>query len=476
MADGRGIARVSIRVVGGLVGMAVAAAVVIGATLLPIPTFAISAPVSTVKPVPTDQQRVCPGPLVSLASDAGAATASTAFGSAGAVYGTDGADLQTRRLKSGAETTNRDQAPLAVTVATPSGASEPPLVAGAQTQQAAEDDITGLAAAACGEAVADSWLVAGSNSLGQTSLVYLSNPTTVQATVNLTIFSEAGAVDAPGASGIVVAPGAQKIVPLSGLAPNATAPVVHVQSAGGQVLASLQQSFEQGIDPRGVELTGATGSPDRTQVISGMTIATLAAVSAGQSGEGYSADLPAVRVFVPGTQDAEVTVGAVGENGTAAGNSYSTTVKAGVVSEVPLDGLVDGSYTVTVRSSVPIVAAARTSVAATKVRDFAWFVSSQPMNSKFLAAIPTGPGAVIHLANPGDKDKTVTLTTKEGKASKVAVPAEGSANAAVGRGMLTVTGADGLVASVSLAGPGLTTSFALSPPGPLAAPLDVYPR
>jgi hypothetical protein len=42
--------------------------------------------------------------------------------------------------------------------------------------------------------------------------------------------------------------------------------------------------------------------------------------------------------------------------------------------------------------------------------------------------------------------------------------------------MLTVTGADGLVASVSLAGPGETASFPLNPPGPLAAPLNVYPR
>jgi hypothetical protein len=298
----------------------------------------------------------------------------------------------------------------------------------------------------------------------------------VQATVNLTIFSESGAVDAPGASGIVVPPGAQKIVPLAGLAPSATAPVVHVQSLGGQVLASVQQSFEQGIDPRGVELTGATAVPDRTQVISGMTIATLDAVTAGQSGEGYGADMPAVRVFVPGTQDAEVTVGAVGENGTAAGNSYSTTVKAGVVAEVPLGGLIDGSYTVTVRSSVPIVAAARTSVDAAQVRDFAWFVSSQPMVDEFLAAIPTGPSPIIHFANPGSKDKSVTVTTKDGTVTTVAVPAEGSANASVGRGMLTVKGADGLVASVSLAGPGETASFPLNPPGPLAAPLNVYPR
>ena len=476
MADKRGIAWMSVRIVGGVIGMGVAAVAIAGASLLPVPSFTIAAPVSTVTPVPADQQRVCPGPLLALASGAGAATTPSSFGSAGAVYGADGADLQTRHLKAGSDSSDRSDAPLLVTVSTLNGATEPPLVAGAQTQEAATDDLTGLAAASCGEAAADSWLVAGSTSLGQTSLVLLSNPTSVQATVTLTIYSEGGLVDAPGAAGIVVAPGAQKVVPLAGLAPSAAAPVVHVQSTGGQVFASLQQSFEQGIDPRGVELTGATATPSHVQVISGMTIASLAALTAAQSSEGYGVDLPAVRLFVPGTQAARVTVGAVGETGTAAGNSYATTVKPGVAVELPLDGLKDGSYTVTVRSNVPIVAAARTSVVAGSVRDFAWFVSSPAMAKKFLAAIPTGPGPVIHFANPGDKDKKVTLITASGAATAVTVPAGGAANSPVARGMLTVSGADGLYASVSLSGAGETTSFALSPSGPLASPLEVYPR
>ncbi|MEO7023650.1 MAG: DUF5719 family protein, partial [Leifsonia sp.] len=207
-----------------------------------------------------------------------------------------------------------------------------------------------------------------------------------------------------------------------------------------------------------------------------MTIASLDALTAAQSSEGYGVDLPAVRLFVPGTQAAQVTVGAVGENGTAAGNSYATTVKPGAVVELPLDGLKDGSYTVTVRSSVPIVAAARTSVVADTVRDFAWFVSSPTLGKTFLAAIPEGPGPVIHFANLSDKDKKVTLTTESGKDTTVTVPAEGSANSPVAKGMLTIKGADGLYASVSLSGTGETTSFALSPPGPLASPLKVYPR
>lgn len=476
MADKRGIARVSMRVVGGVIGLGVAGIAIAGASLLPLPSFQVAAPVSTVKPVPADQQRVCPGPLLALAADAGAATTASPFGAPTFTYGADGGSVDTRTLKADADGSSRAEAPQVLTVATPQGASTPPLVAGAQSQSATTDDLKGLAAASCGEASADSWLVGGSTALGQTTLVMLSNPTSVQATVNLSIFAETGQVDAPGAAGIVVPAGAQKVVPLAGLAPSVAAPVVHVQSTGGQVLASLQQSFEQGIDPRGVELSGATGSPSRVQVISGMTIANLATIEGSQSGEGYGADLPAVRVFVPGDQDADVTVGAVGENGTAAGNSYAQTVKAGVVAEIPLDHLKDGNYTVTVRSSVPVVAAARTSVAGAKARDFTWFTSSQPMGDTFLAAIPSAPTPMVHFANPGEKDQKVTIEGRTGKPATLTIPAEGAANVKVGTGMYTVTGGDGLYVSVSFAADGAASSFALNPPGPLAAPIEVYPR
>lgn len=476
MADKRGIARIGVRALSGLIGIGVAGLVVAGATLLPVPSLHVDAPVAVVTPVPADQQRVCPGPLLALAADAGAATRPSSFGEPISAYGSDTGGMQTRLLKPDSDASTPSQAPLVLTVPTPSGSTTPPLVAGSQSQAAVTADLAGLAASSCDEPSADSWLVAGSTALGQTSLVMLSNPTSVEATVNLTIFAETGPVDAPGATGIVIPPGAQKVVPLAGLAPGVSAPVVHVKTSGGQVVASLQQSYEVGIDPRGVELSAPTGSPSQTQVISGVTISTLAKVTAAQVGEGYGVDLPAVRVFVPGDQAAEVAVGAVGETGTPAGNSYSVTVKPGVVAEIPLQGLKDGNYTVTVHSTQPIVAAARTSVLGAKNRDFAWFVSSQQMPDRFLVAVPTAPTPLIHFANQGSVDRTVTITGQNGTKATLAVPAEGSVNRAVGPGLNTIEGARGLVTSVSFSADGAASTFALNPPGPLAAPLDVYAR
>lgn len=476
MADRRSLAQGGVRAIGGVVGIGVAAAIIAGGTLLPLAGFAIDAPSQTVRPVPADQQRVCPGSLLALAADAGQATRPSAIGDYSTVFGASGADTQSRALTPDADTTSPDQAPVALTATTPHGATAPPPFAGAQVQNAQTGDLAGLAAAACAEPSADSWLVAGATTLGQTSLVLLSNPTSVDATVDLDIYTETGHVSAPGATGIVVPAGAQKVVPLAGLAPSAAAPVVHVTTTGGQVAASLQQSFEQGIQPRGVELAGPTGSPDRVQTITGVTIASLAAVTAAQSAESVGVDFPAVRILAPGDHDATVTIGVVGEAGTNAGNSYAKTVKAGNVAEIPLDNLKDGSYTVTVRSDVPVVAAVRTSVIGTTTRDFSWFVSAPPIGGSQLVAVPPGPKPMLHFANAGQADAKVKVQPSTGTATSVTVPAEGGANLAVPTGRYTLTGAAGLTVSVSLSGDGQATSFAVLPAGPLATPIEVYPH
>ena len=233
MADRKGIYRIGMRAVGGLIGVGVAVVAIAGATMLPLPDFAIAAPSQTVTPVPADQQRVCPGPLLALAADAGAATRPNSVGTPSFASGADGASVRTRSLKPDSDNGSSREAPLLVSVSTPKGATAPPLFAAAQSQTAKTDDLAGQAAAACAEPSADTWLVAGATSLGQTSLVLLANAGEVDATVDLSLYSESGAVSSPGATGILVPAGAQKVVPLAGLAPSASAPVVRERTTGG---------------------------------------------------------------------------------------------------------------------------------------------------------------------------------------------------------------------------------------------------
>jgi hypothetical protein len=56
------------------------------------------------------------------------------------------------------------------------------------------------------------------------------------------------------------------------------------------------------------------------------------------------------------------------------------------------------------------------------------------------------------------------------------VPAEGGTGAVVPSGRYTITGGDGLVVGVSFIGDGQTSAFAVSPAGPLAAAIEVYPH
>jgi hypothetical protein len=366
--------------------------------------------------------------------------------------------------------------PVALTVSAQPGESKPPLLAGAQTQHATEDDLAGLAASGCGEASRSSWLVAGSNDLGQTSLLLLSNPSAVQASVDVSLFGEGGQIEAPAAQGILVDAGTQRVIALSGLAPNVKAPVVHVQSRGGSVLASLQQSVVRGLAPGGVEMASATAAPAKHQIVPGVTVLGAAAATGGA--EGYADTAPALRVLVPGDKPATVRVGIVGEKGTVGGgSSASATLQPKTVQEIPLDKLVDGAFTITVDSDQPVVVAARTSVASGPVADFAWFAAARALRGDTMVGVARGPGAVIHLVNSTTADAAVTVGTGNAAAKNVTVPANASVGVPVSEsGVYTVTGSDGLFASVSYAGKGLSSSFPIDPPGALASPIAVFPR
>lgn len=478
MSTSRTILRGSARAVTGIVGIAVAAAAVAAALWLPLPSHTVTPASLRVSPVPTEQQRVCPGPILALAADSSNAAAAASFGIPATVVasGESGATPRTSALTSGGSA-GSPGSPLLVTVPVAVGAGEPPLVAGAQSQQATQEDLAGLAVAACDEASSDSWLVAGATNLGQTSLVLLTNPGAAAVTVDLSVYGESGRVDAPGAAGISVPAGAQKVVPLAGLAPSVASPVVHVIAHGGRVLATMQQSLVQGIDPEGVELTAATGAPTLLQRISGVEVRTIAALKASQPTEGYGSDLPAARVFVPGSKPATVTIGVVGETGTAAGNTFTATVKPGFATEIPLDGLVDGDYSVSVTSDQPVVAAVRTSTTSTTGKDFAWFTASAPLPDTFLAPVGAGPGARLHLLNTRTTDAAVTVTSPRGTVQKVTVPGGAGASVALpAAGVYTVSGTTGLIASVGYSGDGLLSSFAIEPPAALASPLTIYPR
>jgi hypothetical protein len=483
MPTKRGVAILGARAAAGLVGLAVIAAAVGAAAAVDWPTVHQSPPSALVTPQPGEQQRVCAGPLLTLAENSSHASAATSVGSATTISGARATVTSPNSVRpdvTGLKAVDNadagvDGVPQRLSVPVKTGATEAPLVAGSQSQTAGSETIAGFAASACAEAASDSWLVGGSTDVGHTSLVLLSNPSTVLATVKLSVFSEGGVIDAPGSTGILVQPGTQRIVSLAGLAPNLKSPIVHVESRGGQVAASLEQSVVHGIRPSGVELIGPTNPAALEQTIAGVIVTPLPVGGAPSADQEFTDESSTVRVLTTGSKPATVQVGLISEDGTASGTSTQVELQPGVATEVPLNGLAVGSFTVRLTADQPIVAAARTATTGSTGKDFSWFTASGSLTGSFMVAVANGPSPTLHLHNSGKTDAHLSVSGDPGSPTDVTVPAGESVIVPLrSSGTYTVGGAEHIVASVGYSGDGLLSSFPVSPAGPLAAPIRVY--
>lgn len=482
MVSKRGVAIAGARVAAGLVLVGAIAAVIAAAVLVPIPSVVASAATVAVAPAPQAQYRVCPGPILEYSQASGQPSPVTsAVGGAGitsavreAAGGSSGTAVTTNPLaapdNSSAVSGNAPQV-----LAAPD-ASGGALLAASQSAVAGANDLRGFAATACGEATADSWLVGGATTVGRTSLILLSNPTAVAANVRLSVYAENGVVDAPGASAILVPAQSQKVVSLAGLAPNVSSPVVHVESTGGAVLASVQQGIIRGLETGGVELVGASAAPSQAAIMTGVSIAGTSAIAERLPTDGNGDMQAALRVFVPGTADASLTVTATSEQANVQSVTFNLTAAAGRVTELPLRDLGDGTYTLSVDSTVPVVTAARTSVIEAGALDFAWYQSALPQPVDFVAPVAMGPNPRLHLNNPGPVAVTVVLTPTTGAKLTVQVPARATVAVVVAGGSTYVAAASGaLVASVGFAGGGQLSAYSLVAPNALEEPIVIYP-
>jgi Family of unknown function (DUF5719) len=479
----RGLAIVGGRAAVGLAGVGIAALTIAASILLQLPSVQSSAPSTLITPVPTAQQLVCPGGILRLASDSGQdATTASGLGGATVRSGSSSGSIDSvDAAASDAGTGGTSAAP--TIISTPPDAADPTqriLLSGAQSQQVASGDYVGLAAADCGIASGDSWLVGGTTTTGRTTLLTLTNPTEVSATVNLELFAENGAIAAPGTSGIIVPASGQRVLSLAGFAPGLVSPVVHVMSTGGQVHAALQQSVLRGLDPGGVDIVESSTSPSTTTVIPGVVIGDETAIAAVRSATSASEVLDdfatVLRLFAPGDEAIPVTVRVVPESGSGAGASFSYDLAGGLVTDVPIQELDPGAYTVIVESPTPAIASVRSSSAAGAASDFAWFTSAQELGSLAQFTAAAGPGPVLHVYNPTSAESSVSLTPLDGEPVTVTVAAGGSVAAPLVAGTTYTLGeSDSLYAAVSLAGGGMLARYSVHPPGVGSSPITVYP-
>lgn len=259
---------------------------------------------------------------------------------------------------------------LSVPVSTPdSTASSLPEIAALQSTVATTGDIHGLVATGCSAAGSDLWLVGGGSLTGRRGRLLLTNPSSTAAvTVDVTVHGPSGVVPAPAGQGIVLPAGGQAALLLDALAPGLPAAVVHVRARSGRVVGTLHDSLVRGLVPGGADDVPLATGPATRQVVAGLLVQ-HAVGSTGASPAGHdaasreaaatAAGATAVRVAVPGRDEAIVRVRLMGPAGlTDLGAGGVATVPSGAVADIPVTGVPNGVYAALVQSDVPVVAGA----------------------------------------------------------------------------------------------------------------------
>jgi hypothetical protein len=350
-------------------------------------------------------------------------------------------------------------------------------MSGAQAQAENSEDLFGLAAASCEPARAESWLVGGATTTGRSTLVTLNNPTAVAASVDLEIFSEAGAVASPGLTGISVEPGTQRVLSLAGFAPQAASPVVHVTSTGGVVAASLQQTTVRGIE---------AAAPATRTTIPGVVISGSETVASRLGVIGFEDLKATLRLLVPGTGVQTATVRVTPEDGVnTEGTSFTIDLEAGIVTDLPIDDLVDGAYTVTVDTETPAVAAVRVATVGSDAiagrTDFGWMAAAPELAADALVAVPGGIDASIHLANISAADTTIVMTPiaadgTPGTPRDVSIVAGAAAALTIEAGTsYLLSGYESVAGSITTTMDGGVAGFTMVPAAADVAAIRIYP-
>ncbi|SFF67288.1 DUF5719 family protein [Curtobacterium sp. YR515] len=420
----------------------------------------------TVTPVPADAERVCAGNALRLSDDAGNdATKASTVGSATVATATTGSSVERSGLDDSATGGSKPRL-----LTAPAGDTTPQ-VAGSSYQSVASGDVVGVGAASCDDPSQSTWLVGGSTETGRTSLVTLSNPTDVNATVDLSIYDGSGTVSAPGTTGIVVAPNTQKVVPLSGFVSDQGSTVVHVESSGGQIVAHMQESIVRTLTPGGFDIISGGAAPSTSQIIPGVV---LEGAQEAQRGDDTADAAPIVRLFVPGTKAARVTLGITTADG--GGSTVNATAEPGVVTDVTLDDFPDGRYAFTVTSTEPLVAGARTTTPTYDGRtDVGWFASADPLGESTITAVAPGENQRLTLVNPTRSDADVTIRSGD-ETQDVQVVAGGVRTVVVPVAkQLELQGTEGLVAGVTYMGDDGIAGFPVRAATEVSTPVRVYP-
>ncbi|MDX6279303.1 MAG: hypothetical protein QOH03_374 [Kribbellaceae bacterium] len=219
---------------------------------------------------------------------------------------------------------------------------------GTSTTVSTEGVNRGMASVPCQLPGSDFWFVGASGATGRRDALELTNLDSVNAEVNVTIYSAGGPLDLPNARGLVVPARGTTTLFLSQVAPKLRDLALHVESTGGRVAAVLRDnaSNDKG-DAAGVDWINQSAPPSRSLVIPGIA-----------SGKGVRM----ITLANPSDLQATATLTINGPNGSFKPAELSTMqIPAGTVKSIRLDSVLRGDPSaVTVSSDQPLTGSTRT--------------------------------------------------------------------------------------------------------------------
>ena len=338
--------------------------------------------------------------------------------------------------------------------------------------------LSGFMATQCIEASNESWIVGGTTTLGSVTLLSLTNPGDVAATVFVNVYDEQGLVESLQTAGVVVAPKSQRTVSINGAAPERSSLAVHVLSRGAKVVATMQESLVEGLKPAGIDTIQGISRPSTSLVIPGVSSPKVegAAVSdVHGTGSGLS-----IRVLAPGDQGGVVTVTGVSDEGKRV-KLVTEYVQPGRLTEFALEALTEEFTTVVVDAEVEVVASVAALSLGTEGEDIAWFTAATAIDREIPFAVPAGPGAHLGLFNPGDAAVSVELVLADGDSPEenLRLTVEAGASLyvpiAAASGFQLLPGGP-VFAAITFTGDGMISSFPIVPPQASADTVQVYTR
>jgi hypothetical protein len=390
-----------IRQISALAGIAIAAA---GITLLPLGNFQVgSAPETAEFDVKAKAlSLICPGAAMNTGGANG-----TSVGN----FDRLGAATISKNSTVGITPSGVGGATL-LTVAGAADQGSIALNAG-QIQNAASARLNGLLGASCQAPSARHWLLGGDTTTGRETLLLLSNPSTVPATVNLEVYAEGGQVQASGLSGIAVSAGETQVVPLSSLIPETRSFAVQVSSRGASVGAWLQQRTVRGLLYAGADFVSPLTEINKSLSIPGILVrGAKAATELIAINDDYSDLLPALRVFNPTDSVATFTAQIFGANDKTFGTVIRESVPAKSVKDFTLTGLSDGDYAAFINSDRDIAASVRLPRSDKTKKpntDFTWLQSSQSLTRSQQITVPNAGISKLALSNSSNQPAVFSL-------------------------------------------------------------------